>query len=32
VCSALLSIEGAHLLAVGCNHGPGECDDEVGRN
>ena len=32
VCSALLSIEGAHLLAVGCDHRPGECDDEVDRN
>lgn len=30
VCAALLSIDGAHLLAVGCDHGPGECDDDLG--
>ena len=28
VCSALLSIAGAHLLAVECDHGPGGCDGE----
>jgi hypothetical protein len=28
VCSALLSITGAHLLSVGCDHGPDEdCGD-----
>jgi len=32
VCSALLSIAGAHLLAVDCDHAPGECDGESGRN
>ncbi len=32
VCSALLSIAGAHLLAVDCDHGPGGCDGEPGRN
>jgi hypothetical protein len=32
VCSALLSIAGAHLLAVDCDHAPGECDGEPGRN
>ena len=30
VCSALLSIAGAHLLAVECDHGPGGCDGESG--
>lgn len=30
--AALLSIDGAHLLAVDCDHGPGGCDGEVGRN
>ena len=28
VCSALLTIAGAHLLAVDCDHAPGECDGE----
>ena len=32
VCSALLSIAGAHLLAVDCDHGPGGCEGEPGRN
>ena len=32
VCAALLSIHGAHLLAVDCDHGPGGCDEEVERN
>ena len=32
VCSALLSIAGAHLLAVDCDHGPGGCDGEDNRN
>jgi hypothetical protein len=28
ICSALLSIAGAHLFAVGCNHGPDDpCSD-----
>ena len=31
-CAALLSIRGAHLLAVDCDHGPGECDGEIGRS
>ena len=29
ICSALLSIAGAHLLAVDCDHGPGGCDGEA---
>lgn len=32
VCSALLTIAGAHLLAVDCDHAPGECDGESRRN
>lgn len=32
VCAALLSIHGAHLLAVDCDHGPGGCDGDVERN
>lgn len=32
VCAALLSIAGAHLLAVDCDHGPGGCEGEPGRN
>jgi hypothetical protein len=32
VCAALLSIDGAHLLAVDCDHGPGGCDGEIERN
>jgi hypothetical protein len=32
VCSALLSIAGAHLLAVDCDHGPGGCEGEAGRS
>ena len=29
VCSALLGISGAHLLAVDCNHGPDDsCEDD----
>lgn len=31
-CSALLSISGAHLLAVDCDHGPGECPGGEVRN
>lgn len=29
---ALLSITGAGLLSADCDHGPGECDGEIGRN
>ena len=32
VCSALLSIAGAHLLAVDCDHGPGGCEGDSGQN
>ena len=32
VCSALLTIAGSHLLAVDCDHAPGECDGEPGLN
>lgn len=32
ICSALLSIAGAHLLAVDCDHGPGGCDGETDLN
>jgi len=32
VCAALLSIDGAHLLAVDCDHEPGGCDGELGHN
>ncbi len=32
VCSALLSIAGAHLLAVDCDHSPGGCDGETDLN
>jgi hypothetical protein len=32
VCAALLSIHGAHLLAVDCDHGPGGCEGEIERN
>jgi hypothetical protein len=32
VCAALLSIDGAHLLAVDCDHGPGGCEGEIERN
>jgi hypothetical protein len=32
VCAALLSIDGAHLLAVDCDHGPGGCEGENERN
>jgi hypothetical protein len=32
ICAALLSIDGAHLLAVDCDHGPGGCEDELERN
>lgn len=32
VCSALLTIAGAHLLAIDCDHAPGECDGEPGPN
>jgi hypothetical protein len=32
VCSALLSIAGAHLFAVGCNHGPEDPCNEHGWN
>jgi hypothetical protein len=31
-CEALLTMTGAHLLARSCDHGPGECDSEVGRS
>jgi hypothetical protein len=31
-CAALLSIDGAHLLAVDCDHGPGGCEGEIERN
>jgi hypothetical protein len=30
VTAALLSISGAHLFAVDCDHGPGECPGEPG--
>ncbi len=30
--AALLSITGAGLLSADCEHGPGECDGEAGRN
>ena len=30
--AALLTMTGAHLLARSCEHGPGGCDDEIGRN
>ena len=30
--AALLSITGAHLFAVDCDHGPGECEEEDARN
>jgi hypothetical protein len=32
VCSALLEISGAHLLAVDCDHGPGGCPEDELRN
>jgi hypothetical protein len=32
VCSALLSISGAHLLSVECDHGAGECPGDDFRN
>ena len=32
VCAALLSIHGAHLLAVDCDHGPGGCEGEIEHN
>ena len=32
VCSALLSIAGAHLLSVDCSHGPNDCCDEDSLN
>ena len=32
VCSALLSISGAHLLSVDCTHGPDGCCDDDGLN
>ena len=31
-CQALLTINGAHLLAVDCDHGPGGCEGEIGHN
>lgn len=31
-CEALLTMAGSHLLARSCDHGPGECDSEVGRH
>ena len=31
-CSALLSIAGAHLLAVDCDHGPGGCPEDDYQN
>jgi len=30
--AALLTIHGAHLLAVDCDHGPGGCEGEIERN
>jgi hypothetical protein len=32
VCSALLSISGAHLLSVECDHGPDGCSGDDLRN
>jgi hypothetical protein len=32
VCSALLEIAGAHLLAVDCDHGPDDCCDDDSLN
>ena len=32
VYSALLTIAGAHLLSIDCDHAPGECEGEPGRN
>jgi hypothetical protein len=32
VCSALLGISGAHLLAVDCDHGPDDCCDDESLN
>jgi hypothetical protein len=32
VCSALLGIAGAHLLAVDCNHGPDDCCEDDSLN
>lgn len=32
VCSALLSIAGAHLLSVDCSHGPNDCCDDESLN
>ena len=32
ICAALLSIDGAHLLAVDCDHGPGGCEGDIDRN
>jgi hypothetical protein len=32
VCEALMSLTGAHLLAQSCDHGPGECDQDVDLN
>jgi hypothetical protein len=32
VCAALLSISGAHLLAVDCGHGPNDCCDDDALN
>lgn len=32
VCAALLSIDGARLFAVDCDHGPGGCDGDIERN
>jgi hypothetical protein len=32
VCAALLTIAGAHLMAVECDHGPGTCNAADERN
>jgi hypothetical protein len=32
VCAALLSITGAHLFAIDCDHPPGGCEGESDRN
>jgi hypothetical protein len=32
VCAALLTIHGAHLLAVDCDHEPGGCEGEIEGN
>jgi len=32
ICEALLSLNGAHLLAQSCDHGPGGCDRDIDLN